>query len=1297
MREIFVSELVKNVLGPRNGPDETIPTNPAFEYVTGRLAPLSERQQDHDPWQAIPEEQTSRVNRDDQYDEDTGEIHPQDPALDPKGTPSTMGLSFFVESENPKFRVCVTWARYSANDCGWVRKPRHEIFEAGGSDSVSPRLLQSENSGDRILFHYNTEQEPEGSGATKISMFVENQMSAKSKNEWTQCCVFQPQIRVVCASGTKIVQGFRPPSLSSTEAEADLIYRGSPFLAKGHLTSALWREVDPEREMHNVGTPDEKSADSAPFMWTDGSVLSDADRDEFSPPDVRTEYVPICSVPTPSTEWANPSRRPVLEAAELAEMYEPDRLRDAVSPMVDEYRDWIDETEKGIAQYPKELREEGRKVVGKCRDVCRRIESGVEMLTRDEKARLAFCFANKVMELQYSWTKGEGMTYRPFQLAFILATLESVINQNSKERGTCDLLWVPTGVGKTEAYLAVVAMMLAYRRLACRGKCSGSGVSVITRYTLRLLTIQQFRRTLSVITAADYLRVSDLGAAGPTGWRPANCPNSDDFLWGAEPFSAGLWVGESLTPNRLKTWYGRKPPAFGAIDMLKDKTSYAEREKDPAQITECPACSGILAVPNDGLNAGKHRMYFVVHAEGDLQKCTPQNDAQKSGDVAAEGVLHAMDLDLQGINAAETDDIAVECIQYAPHSEPGFFTICVDTKSSIAVKPHHVSQLWRSINLDVRSKGVEICLCSASARYPGYFIRTYIKKTGKLEEYDFDIICPNPDCHLRSKWMGGSPQGKVHGRTAGTPAEDLPGGTLPEDVIIPFRDGSPHVSDRVPIKAFTVDEQVYREAPSVVVATVDKFARLPFEPKAGCLFGNVSFHHCLWGYARQSDYGEESGNGRYRGVDRLARPDLIIQDELHLIEGPLGSMVGAYESAVDFLSSGNGPPVKYIASTATITNPDDHVRSVLNRNLMLFPPVSIDGKRFFVNERPAHQIDDRDPGRLYVGVCCPGRGPLTPIVRLWAGLSQTARDCLDRPDVDPADVDRFWTLTGYFNSVRELAGARAMYQQDIPERINAMSANPRDLGLDSSIELSSRTDSARLPSILNRLSKGYPDAIDGLFTTSMFGTGVDVPRIGLMLVNGQPKTATSYIQSTGRVGRRSGALVVTFFRASRPRDLNHYEFFVRHHTQLHRFIEPVTVHPFSPGILDGAMGPVALGMLRNMQTSNVAWGSKDGRSIIGNREAHEITAINDYLIARSSSQPKERRPRAEDVSRHLDSGWDRWECVARDESGIEYYDYQGVERAVVLGGQQHHDRANVVFKNAPRSLREMEDETGFET
>src|SRR5439155_1521292 len=212
-------------------------------------------------------------------------------------------------------------------------------------------------------------------------------------------------------------------------------------------------------------------------------------------------------------------------------------------------------------------------------------------------------------------------------------------------------------------------------------------------------------------------------------------------------------------------------------------------------------------------------------------------------------------------------------------------------------------------------------------------------------------------------------------------------------------------------------------------ATVDKFARLPFEPRAAAIFGNVDHHHCVWGYYRQGQH--PSGSGRhpspagragsfnYDQIPVLDPPDLILQDELHLIEGPLGSLVGLYETAIDLLCVKQERKVKYIASTATIRQAADQVQAIFSRNVQIFPPPGLTADdRFFTRSAlsASDPLSDRGAGRLYLGVCSPGRGPLTPVLRVWARLLQTTWQYRSHPR-----IDSFWTLAGYFNAIRELA------------------------------------------------------------------------------------------------------------------------------------------------------------------------------------------------------------------------------------------------------------------------------------
>jgi hypothetical protein len=297
-------------------------------------------------------------------------------------------------------------------------------------------------------------------------------------------------------------------------------------------------------------------------------------------------------------------------------------------------------------------------------------------------------------------------------------------------------------------------------------------------------------------------------------------------------------------------------------------------------------------------------------------------------------------------------------------------------------------------------------------------------------------------------------------------------------------------------------------------------------------------------------------------------------------------------------------------------------------------------------------------------------------------------------------IDDYWTLTGYFNAIRELAGARALFRQDIPERLGLIGASdPRPLSEERVQELSSRTSSTQLPAVLETLNVEYPDAQDALFTTSMFGTGIDIPRIGLMVVHGQPKTTSSYIQATGRVGRRRGALVVVFLRATRPRDLNHYEFFCGFHCQLDRFVEPVTVMPFAPGAVERACGPVAVFMLRNMRCSGVPWHRDDSASrMVTARHSPDVKSVSRLFRDRAAQQPAWRASVAGDVELRLEAALDDWSRIAALCGGtLRYVEYGCPESPVVLGDPQHqHAGLMTVYRNAPQSLREVEETCGIQ-
>jgi hypothetical protein len=338
-------------------------------------------------------------------------------------------------------------------------------------------------------------------------------------------------------------------------------------------------------------------------------------------------------------------------------------------------------------------------------------------------------------------------------------------------------------------------------------------------------------------------------------------------------------------------------------------------------------------------------------------------------------------------------------------------------------------------------------------------------------------------------------------------------------------------------------------------------------------------------------------------------------------------------------------------------------------------------------------------------------------VRIWSSLLQRAEDL--RVSGLPDDrLDPFWTLVGYFNALRELAGALSLYRQDIREWLKHRASTPRNLDEYHRVELSSRSKSTELPNLLRKLETRLPSAsaADAVFATSMFGTGVDVDRLSLMVVHGQPKTTSSYIQATGRVGRSTTGLVVTFFRATRPRDLDHYEFFTGYHRALYRYVEPVTVAPFSPRARERALGPVAVILLRlARQIAGVDLGELwrveqrfSGAFFSGaylmrdKRHAPEVKAVPSLFEARAKNQPPGRQPLPDHTEREAASELDRWNVIAEQYPDPDQFVYsepavvRAPQRHVVLGDSQHLGRFEVAFENAPQSLRDVEETTMFQ-
>lgn len=396
-----------------------------------------------------------------------------------------------------------------------------------------------------------------------------------------------------------------------------------------------------------------------------------------------------------------------------------------------------------------------------------------------------------------------------------------------------------------------------------------------------------------------------------------------------------------------------------------------------------------------------------------------------------------------------------------------------------------------------------------------------------------------------------------------------------------------------------VDEELYHRPPSMLIGTVDKFAMMAWRGETRTLFGRASRECSRHGLLIPDCdcTGTHNAKGQLpktsaKEISPLRPPDLIIQDEFHLISGPLGTMVGLYESAIDELSSWpmNGKTIrpKVIASTATVRKAREQVHNVFLRNVSVFPPHGLDIEdNYFSVQRPLAQ----KPGRLYLGICSPGSSRPAVLIRLYVALLTAAQELFNRFG---QAADPYMTLVGYFNALRELGGMRRLAEDDVQTRAFrvAMSKVVRPGLAQRKVkevdELTSRVSSKEIPRKLDQLEtkykanweKGESKSIDVVLATNMLSVGVDVNRLGLMAVNGQPKSTAEYIQATSRVGRAHLGLVCSVLTWSRPRDLSHYETFEHYHATFYKHVEAQSVTPFAARAMDRGLTGAFTSLLR---------------------------------------------------------------------------------------------------------------------
>ena len=399
-----------------------------------------------------------------------------------------------------------------------------------------------------------------------------------------------------------------------------------------------------------------------------------------------------------------------------------------------------------------------------------------------------------------------------------------------------------------------------------------------------------------------------------------------------------------------------------------------------------------------------------------------------------------------------------------------------------------------------------------------------------------------------------------------------------------------------------VDEELYNNPPTLLFGTVDKFAMLPWNPQIGAFFGVNSDNRT---------------------------PELIIQDELHLISGPLGTMVGLYESAIDALCKSKGINTKIIASTATIRRAVEQCAALYDREVNQFPHPGIDAENSFFSRESVVNYDEGVFGRKYVGLMPSGKTKAMMEVRSISAMLQKIHSM----DLNDEIKDKYWTLTVYFNSLKDLGKCATLVDDDVKDFIKRMAyrtGSAKDARvITSADELTSRVSTTQLNQTLDKLEKlayskenienrRWPSNV--LLATNMISVGIDVERLNIMLLVGQPKLTSEYIQASSRVGRRYPGVAFIMYDGSKSRDRSHYEQFKGYHESFYRYVEPTGVTPFSKPARERALHAVIISLLRQLNIE-----LSDERSVVEfskEKYSEEIKRITDYIINRNRSITK---------------------------------------------------------------------------
>ncbi|MBM4185604.1 MAG: helicase, partial [Gemmatimonadetes bacterium] len=1080
---------------------------PSNQYLTGFLIPSG----------TAPER-----NADADEDDDMGGEIPESAGLAEESNeerkaakkgffPSSMGLSFLVPKEACSLTVTVRWGDYEQKEIEgpdgkplsiWQRHPHEVMVHAmltGATEQVVHNVPDSGGLQLHVVERLISAQDLEGlfpRGTRSVSVFLVNHRTpvAVEQGEPDVAYVFQPELEV------RSDHPFAPrPDLRGArvaqwdEQVADLHYADTPEYATGHGISAEWEIVDGVCRLLRTA-------------WIPSAVVE------------KTETVDV-----PGVELSMEALGAVADGA---------AAESALRPLVAQYRSWIEARRANVATLQGARRETATELLRLAGIAADRVERGIGVLANDADSLDAFKMANRAVARALrkrlaDQFKDKAPSWRAFQLAFILLNLPGLADPHDPNRETVDLLFFPTGGGKTEAYLGLAAFAMVLRRLRQPGEQgrSGAGVSVILRYTLRLLTLDQLARAAGLVCALELEREKEFARYGE---------------W---PFEIGLWVGKAATPNILgKKGDGRSDSARTKVRQFK---ADPKSNPSPIPLENCPWC---------GTRFGPDSFALMP------------NDDQPT---------------------------------------------------------------------------------------------------------ELHIACTNYECDFT-------------------------------------RDRA------LPIVA--VDEPLYRRLPAFLIATVDKFASLPWVGQAGALLGGADRADAKGFYGAA-----EPGRGT-----RLARPlpppDLVIQDELHLISGPLGTMAGLYEAAIEALCvrevDGRAVRPKIIASTATVRRAQDQIQALFARPLtQVFPPPGPDRwDTFFARTKPALEI----PARLYLGIASQGRNPKVmmrkALLALMGAGERCYRDAGGHNNLhNPADP--YMTVLGYFNSLRELGGARRILEEEVQNTIKTYGNRKRvgeERGLfqdrksfSEVVELTSRVPTDKVAEARRRLGVGFNDIkqrVDCAIATNMISVGLDIPRLGLMVVLGQPKTHAEYIQATSRVGRTDVApgLVVTLFNIHKPRDRSHYERFRHYHETFYRSVEVGSVTPFSARALDRGFAGAMVSLARHVEPRlSPPVGVERIAEVRTDLERRLLDAFLERVRQQPFADEAEREERLRSVQNRVVDLLDSWRKILEDYRvdgvDMQYQKYELKKRKPLLREMLDEDFESEHHRKfrANRSLRDVEPEVNL--